>query len=411
MNILVLTSVYPQPDDDVETTATVQYFSKEWSKAGHSVVVFHNASRFPWLFYHLPKVIKRVIEKKYQIAIPGIESTKRLVRDDCGIKVFRKSLLKFIPHSRFSKLQINKQTKFIIREIEKIGFAPDLIISHWANPQIQLIDSIKKVHLYKHIAASVVFHNDFKTSDIKRYKIKKYLGSIDAVGCRNIYNSETIMLNTGIQTRPFVCYSGIPNEFVKSVSFEKLLTKKTEQTVLYVGRIVKYKNVDKIIEAIKQKGCEDYHLTIVGDGDLFAETKNMVIEYGISNRVDFTMRIPRKKVFDYMLQSECFVLISDNEVFGMVYLEAMLSGCITIASKKSALDGIIKNGENGFLCTAGDYQELSSILMKIKQMSNEEKKNIMYNAHLTAKQFSDEMVASRYLNDVLEMAKKKKWEK
>ena len=55
-------------------------------------------------------------------------------------------------------------------------------------------------------------------------------------------------------------------------------------------------------------------------------------------------------------------MISKEETFGLVYLEAMSMGCITIASKNEGMEGIIIDGENGFLCTAGDDDELASII-------------------------------------------------
>ena len=51
-----------------------------------------------------------------------------------------------------------------------------------------------------------------------------------------------------------------------------------------------------------------------------------------------------------MRESDIFILPSRNETFGMVYMEAMASGCITVCSKNDGVDGIIRDGINGFLC-------------------------------------------------------------
>lgn len=40
-------------------------------------------------------------------------------------------------------------------------------------------------------------------------------------------------------------------------------------------------------------------------------------------------------------------MISRNETFGVVYLEAMAAGCITIASRNVGYDGIIVDRVNG----------------------------------------------------------------
>ena len=46
MNILVVTQLYPQPDDTggYKITHTVEYFCKEWVKEGHKIVVIHVVS-------------------------------------------------------------------------------------------------------------------------------------------------------------------------------------------------------------------------------------------------------------------------------------------------------------------------------------------------------------------------------
>src|SRR5699024_5167396 len=42
MNILVFTNHYPFKDRDSTATRAVHYFTKEWVKQGHRVVVVHN---------------------------------------------------------------------------------------------------------------------------------------------------------------------------------------------------------------------------------------------------------------------------------------------------------------------------------------------------------------------------------
>ena len=90
-----------------------------------------------------------------------------------------------------------------------------------------------------------------------------------------------------------------------------------------------------------------YSLTIVGDGSdkklLMELAKNKKLE-----KVIFKGKLPHSSVIDEMRKADCFIMISENEVFGLVYLEAMSQGCITIASKGEGIDGIIQDKKNGF---------------------------------------------------------------
>ena len=165
---------------------------------------------------------------------------------------------------------------------------------------------------------------------------------------------------------------------------------------------LKYKKLNAILSAISL--CSNkprIMLEIVGSGPDKLFFEEYAKELRLLQQLTFIDKLSREDVFKHMAKSECFTMISENEVFGMVYLEAMLMGCITIASKGSALDGIIVNGVNGFLCKPGDAEELKDIYNTISSLSVEEKKSIMRNAHDTAKGFSDSAVAQKYLDDIM----------
>ncbi len=94
-------------------------------------------------------------------------------------------------------------------------------------------------------------------------------------------------------------------------------------------------------------------------------------------------------------------MISKGETFGLVYLEAMARGCITIGSRNEGIDGIILHGVNGFLCEAGNEKELAQIIRHINQLTPAERKQISDSAIATAKDMTDIKVAERYLNNLL----------
>ena len=93
-------------------------------------------------------------------------------------------------------------------------------------------------------------------------------------------------------------------------------------------------------------------------------------------------------------------MISKAEIFGLVYLEAMALGVIPIGSKNEGIDGIIVDGENGFLCEAGNKDELAEVLKRIKGLPSEELDAISKKAMETARDYSDEGVARKYINSL-----------
>ena len=115
----------------------------------------------------------------------------------------------------------------------------------------------------------------------------------------------------------------------------------------------------------------------------------------------FHGQLPREEAFALMQKSTYFIMVSDHETFGMVYIEAMLAGCITIASKGGGVDGVIFDGENGYLSSQGDVTELISTLNRIKSTENSGLCELRARAVRTAFAYSDSNVAKKYMNDVI----------
>ena len=401
MNILVITQLYPQPDDTGHNkpTKTVEYFAKEWVTLGHSVIVVHCPSKFPLVFYYAPRWLKNKLGGASSNIIPPIESRKMLYREAYGIKVLRKPMFKFLPGMGYSEKTINKVSHEIIEYVNSKQFIPDLVVGHFANPSTALVSTISNI---MHLPSSIVFHHDCTERNISKYHLDKYIKNIGAIGARSILEAQEVKERLGLERLPFLCYSGVPNDAVRAA--ETVCSKMDFSAgvrYIYVGSFIKRKHLDSVIKAfIKTKKKGDI-LEIVGGGPEEHNIKKLVQEVDKDHSIHFIGRIPRDKVLDHMKKGQIFTLISDNETYGMVYAEAMLQGCLVIASKCGGFDGIIVDGENGFLCNPGDEDMLSMIYRKISNLSIEERNRIGQAAINTALHLSEKEVAMNYLNDIL----------
>ena len=165
---------------------------------------------------------------------------------------------------------------------------------------------------------------------------------------------------------------------------------------LYVGNLSKRKYPIKVLEAIAEEKTT-FKLEYVGSGDERFAITTMANRLGVPDNIKLYGRVDRDKVAKIMEDSECFIMISKAETFGLVYLEAMAKGCLVIASKDEGMDGIIKDGINGFLCEAGNSKALSHIIQKIDKMLPEEKIVMAKNAIETAKAMTDRLMSDHYL--------------
>ena len=403
MNIVAITQIYPQPDDvgDDRPTSTVEFFGVEWVKQGHNVMVFHCPSKFPIFFYLLPAAIKETFTNKRNTTTPPIESRRVLHRTEKGLKIHRLPMLKLFPGRPFSENKIKRQAKRIWEIIDSECFKPDLIVGHFANPSLELVANVAEHYGVK---SSIVFHRDCDPMSIEKYRIKEIIPRIGAVGARSRIEAQEIKKRLNLKETPFICYSGAPNDAVESCEKEcKKHDYNNGTHHLYVGSMLNRKHVDSIIKAFTEeyKGNKKATLRIVGGGQEEGNLKKLVSELGMNDLITFVGKIPRTDVMEEMHKAQIFSMISHDETFGMVYIEAMLQGCITIASYGEGFDGIIQDGVNGFLCKAGDTEMLKSIYDKIESMSIKKRNIIGQNAIETALAFSEAAVAERYLKDVL----------
>ena len=378
------------------------FFVDEWIRQGHEVVVVHYRSQFPKLYLllgrMLPSLRKKICGDNSAMSL----DTKEISYDYNGASVMSIPILKYIPHGKFRKATLDSHAWYLQNKLEIIGFTPDAIIGHFCNPTIEIIERIRLK--FNDAKTAVIFHEGADTLNrILGVKAKSRINDIDVLGFRSLSIQRSIEGAYRLSNHRFICYSGVASSFVEREIPIRRWQEGPVRNYLFVGRMVFYKHPQAIAEALyavyPQK---DFSLRYIGKDDTATKsTYDYVINNKLDNSITFLGQIDREKIISWYDKSDCFIMISDNEVFGLVYLEAMARGCITIAGSNGGMEGIIKSGENGFLCTPGNVQELTSIIKKINEMSADEKARISENARQTAKKFSDRKVAELYLNNIL----------
>jgi len=121
-----------------------------------------------------------------------------------------------------------------------------------------------------------------------------------------------------------------------------------KKVILFVGRLVKVKNLSFLIKVMQQLNSSDWALVIVGDGELMNVLKNETVKLKISNKVYFTGRLEGKELLSWYNIAQIFVLPSIYEPFGAVVNEALLGGCDVLCSEKAGASSLI-NTFNGQL--------------------------------------------------------------
>lgn len=398
MKILMITSVYKDYSLGKRDTSTniVNSFVTEWVKQGHEVIVIHNSHCYPRIIYYIPKKIRELLASKMGFSIDDYDVINNKVYNDNGARIYRIKIKKFIPHHTPSKRAINVQIRRIINILQNENFSPDVITGHWASPQMEIISNLKKRY---NCRTAVVLHGTTYI-DTKNFATKEYLKGIDNLGTRSRTQSVMVKDILDLDYNPFVCYSGVPDLYIKSnkLNLSKFQNITTWQFI-YVGRLVAYKNIDATIKALSRLPEKvEWEFTIVGEGGERAKLEKLCKDCKCESKVHFLGKVSRDMVMDLLKKAHIFVMISTNEIFGLSYLEAMAASCITIGSINGGIDGVINNKINGLLCNEGDVDNLYKLIKLILTMKEPELMKIVDNAYSTANKYSDSAVAKEYLS-------------
>ena len=138
-------------------------------------------------------------------------------------------------------------------------------------------------------------------------------------------------------------------------------------TIGYVGRIVREKGVDILLQAAaKLNGPWD--LKILGSGPDRARLERMAQRLGISARVKFDEWLPSVQMPHYLSGLDALVLPSISrpnwkEQFGRVLIEAMACEVVTVGARSGAIPEVI--GNSGLTFEEGSITDLRAQLQTL----------------------------------------------
>jgi len=146
--------------------------------------------------------------------------------------------------------------------------------------------------------------------------------------------------------------------------------------IIYVGRLVFYKNLEVVLKAIpiiKQK-IPKIKLVIVGDGPYKENLVSLIKKLGINENVDLKGYLNTQEKFQLISQSMVLVLPSLCEGFGLVILEAFSKKRPVIVSNVRPMSDIVQNNETGYVVDPHDEKAWAECIVKILQNPDVAKK-------------------------------------
>jgi len=179
-------------------------------------------------------------------------------------------------------------------------------------------------------------------------------------------------------------------------------------SVLYLGRIKKYKSVQHLLDAfdLVRKDIPEAKVSIVGTGDYLPELEKQATRMGLGERVEFTGFVSEEKKVEYLCRSHVMVYPSLKEGWGLTNIEANSCGTAVIAANTAGLRDSVKDQYSGLLYKYGDIGQLADyIKMLLTDVSRRQK--LEEGALEWAAHFNWDDAAERFLELCVKVAGKK----
>lgn len=369
------------------------------------VLIVHNqlwAHYKAIIFNELQKIISQNLDDKLLVVqIASVEKSRVNLGDsDLSIHQYPYHLLN---EGILEDVSLWKRISGVIKAVQE--FQPTIInltgyydFASWAILLYCKISGIK-----------TVLSNESTAGDHSRNRIKEFIKSVIIRQFDGFFNFGTLskeyLLSLGGKPKQMLVNRNcVDNSAIRNI-YEKVIINRiasqqrlglSTKNFIFVGRLIEFKNLFLFLEAfgIAQKlSNQDWGVIILGDGELKKDLQSFILEKNIQ-KISFQKGVSWQRVPEYLALSDILVLPSYSEPWGLVVNEAMACGLPVLVSDKCgcAID-LVRTGENGFIFSPKNLEELTNLLIKFMDMSEIDLKRMGKISEQIIKDYSPENVS------------------
>lgn len=265
------------------------------------------------------------------------------------------------------------------------GYVAKRIFEKYAKPYIVTVHGL-----------DVGFH--FNSPNIlahlnKKYCTEVYNNSHTSIGVSKKTSKEILQIAPSAHTE--VVYNGFNPQIFNIVNRE--YGKRFH--ILCAGNLIELKRFCDVIEAcaeLERQG-KKFSMELYGKGPLKEEIEQRIEELGLKERICLGGYVLPQKLAAAMKKADVFVMPSEYESFGCVYVEAMACGIPIIACRGQGIEEIIQDGVHGRLVSPRNPMEIAEVL--IEMIDNREKyQQMAHSAFELSHQFTWKASAKKLVN-------------
>jgi glycosyltransferase involved in cell wall biosynthesis len=205
----------------------------------------------------------------------------------------------------------------------------------------------------------------------KPYRLigKKIFQKANKIICVSEYEKNIVLKNFGVNLEKVVVIpNGIHWDEFKAVEKGKR-TVNDKKSLIYVGRLEKYKGIDYLIKALQGIDA-NVSLEIVGSGPFQSDLVSLSKKLNVANRVNFYQNLSRRDVIEKYANATLAVSLSTHEAYALMVAEALASGTRCLVANSQALSEWIDNRD----CVGVNYPiDIGELSRLINKLINEDK--------------------------------------
>ena len=308
---------------------------------------------------HLEELLRRLVRKGHEVTLfcsgwRGCASEENIE----GIRIIRRGNrynFNLIAPFHLRKLTKENQYDLLIEDINKIPFYTPLYLR------------LKTLVVVPHLFATTVFHEINFVLGTYIYLAEKPMVSVYRRSKYNVISESTAddIAQRGVPRDDIsIIHCGIDNQFY---AHDPSVKKYDTPTVLYLGRLKKYKSIHHLMVAFSRvrESLADAKLMIVGAGDYSDELKKLAGSLELGDSIEFTGFVRKEEKLDRLRRCHVAVLPSLKEGWGLTNIEANAVGTTVIAANSPGLRDSVSDGRSGLLYEYGDIDDLAAKLKRV----------------------------------------------
>ena len=185
------------------------------------------------------------------------------------------------------------------------------------------------------------------------------------------------LVEIGVEKRRIRVFSPvIDDRFISRID-----AKSKGRNIIFWGRLIKEKRVDKLLMAVRQirKEMRDVHAVIIGDGPERESIEKMVRELGLEGVVELRHSYSnerRGELLKAVKEAGLLLHMSEREGLGMTVLESISLGTPVLVPSYSPIPKEVKD-----MCVVADESRIASVAVKILK-SDDKSRYIKNSANL-----------------------------